>query len=176
MDDHQIQIPRITTSKFLRLKKRWPGRSKCTLVNTVDALFQARMVAWDVKDVHHSLVQMKTSLRRQEIGEWNASSSTWTLGVQLQGHLQSVLHSQTTSYLDDLRNRQRLLIFRLVNTINREQECSHRYTSVFWSLFSKYLKDAFPSLANKDGEKERTAAETFTGMTTRISRKPFFTV
>lgn len=70
--------------------------------------------------------------------------------------------------------RQRLLIFRLVNTINREQECSHRYTSVFWSLFSKYLKDAFPSLANKDGEKERTAAETFTGMTNENQQKTIF--
>ncbi|KIK17450.1 hypothetical protein PISMIDRAFT_15084 [Pisolithus microcarpus 441] len=88
-------------------------------------------------------------------------------------------HTQTTSYLDDLRNRQRLLIFRLVNTINREQElaapmvmsylmgwgdtyCSHHYANIYWSLFSKHLGDVFPQFhltrergvtSGKDGSK-----------------------
>lgn len=31
-------------------------------------------------------------------------------------------HNERTTYLDDLRNQQRLLLFRLVHTINREQE------------------------------------------------------
>ncbi|KAI6002078.1 hypothetical protein EDD15DRAFT_2473339 [Pisolithus albus] len=80
-------------------------------------------------------------------------------------------HMQTSSYLDDLRNRQRLLIFWLVNTINREQEIcapmvmsylmnwgdcyrSHRYANIYWTLFSNLLRDTYPQLRKRVVEAE----------------------
>lgn len=63
-------------------------------------------------------------------------------------------------YVADLRESQRLLLFRLVNNINREQEIagpmvmsylmgwgdvyrSHKYTPIYWSSFSRELTTAF---------------------------------
>ncbi|KAJ6518281.1 hypothetical protein C8R47DRAFT_960214 [Mycena vitilis] len=65
--------------------------------------------------------------------------------------------------VDDLRDKQRLLLFRLVHAINREQELgapmvisylmgwgdtyrSHNYTPIYWSSFVGSLLVAFPSL------------------------------
>ncbi|KAK7016117.1 hypothetical protein R3P38DRAFT_2786484 [Favolaschia claudopus] len=65
--------------------------------------------------------------------------------------------------VDGLRNQQRLLLFRLVHAINREQElgapmvisylmgwgdtyCSHHYTAIYWSSFVGALLKAFPLL------------------------------
>ncbi|KAJ6625144.1 hypothetical protein B0H10DRAFT_1747141, partial [Mycena sp. CBHHK59/15] len=67
----------------------------------------------------------------------------------------------TLQVVDDLRDKQRLLLFRLVHTINREQElgapmvmsylmgwgdtyCSHHYTPIYWSSFVGALLGAFP--------------------------------
>ncbi len=66
-------------------------------------------------------------------------------------------------YLDRLRENQRLLLFRLVHTINREQELSsamvisylmkwgdvyrsHVYSSVYWSSFVTALVKSFPDI------------------------------
>ncbi|KAJ6563748.1 hypothetical protein B0H10DRAFT_2169159 [Mycena sp. CBHHK59/15] len=65
--------------------------------------------------------------------------------------------------LDELRDTQRLLLFRLVHAINREQELgapvvmsylmgwgdtyrSHHYTPIYWSSFVGALLSAFPAL------------------------------
>jgi len=72
-------------------------------------------------------------------------------------------HVDHSDYLESLRDRQRLLLFRLVHTINREQElagpmvisylmswgdtyCSHLYTPIYWSSFVGGLLRAFPEL------------------------------
>ncbi|RDX55291.1 hypothetical protein OH76DRAFT_1452358 [Lentinus brumalis] len=66
-------------------------------------------------------------------------------------------------YMHDLREQQRLLLFRLINSINREQELaapmvisylmgwgdmktSHSYASLYWSSFSATLYRTFPEL------------------------------
>lgn len=75
------------------------------------------------------------------------------------GHLQDC----GSTYVDDIRDVQRLLLFRLVNTINREQELaapmvisylmgwgdtyrSHHYTPIYWSSFVHILLKSFPYL------------------------------
>ena len=67
------------------------------------------------------------------------------------------------SYLDGIRDVQRLLLFRLVHALNREQELaapmvisylmgwgdtyrSHHYSPIYWSSFVHALLSAFPSL------------------------------
>lgn len=67
------------------------------------------------------------------------------------------------AYVDDLRDQQRLLLFRLVHAINREQELaapmvisylmgwgdvfrSHTYTSIYWSSVVGALCRTFPEL------------------------------
>ncbi|KIK25554.1 hypothetical protein PISMIDRAFT_96695, partial [Pisolithus microcarpus 441] len=81
-------------------------------------------------------------------------------------------HTEHTPYLEDLRNQQRLLLFRLVHTINREQELaapmvmsylmgwgdtyrSHHYTPVYWSSFVSALLGVFP-LLNRSVEAHAT--------------------
>ncbi len=75
-------------------------------------------------------------------------------------------HLNHSAYLDSLRDNQRLLLFRLVNTINREQElaapmvisylmgwgdvyCSHTYVAIYWSSFVSALLAAFPELKSR---------------------------
>ena len=72
-------------------------------------------------------------------------------------------HVEHSAYLDSLRDNQRLLLFRLVHTINREQElagpmvhsylmdwgdtyCSHHYVPIYWSSFVGKLLGSFPEL------------------------------
>ncbi|KAF9040359.1 hypothetical protein BDZ89DRAFT_1210221 [Hymenopellis radicata] len=72
-------------------------------------------------------------------------------------------HVEHSSYLETLKDQQRLLLFRIVNAINREQELaapmvisflmgwgdlyvSHRYASVYWSSFTSNLIKQFPDL------------------------------
>ncbi|THG93156.1 hypothetical protein EW026_g8002 [Hermanssonia centrifuga] len=76
-------------------------------------------------------------------------------------------------YVDELRDRQRLLIFRLVHAINKEQELSapmvmsylmgwgdvyrsHQYTSVFWSSFVRVLLKGFPNILKPNLQSEST--------------------
>jgi hypothetical protein len=71
-------------------------------------------------------------------------------------------HANSTKF-EDIRDRQRLLIFRTINTINREQELaapmvisylmgwgnvyrSHHYSPIYWSTFTSSLFKAFPEL------------------------------
>jgi hypothetical protein len=66
-------------------------------------------------------------------------------------------------YVESIRNNQRLLLFRLVHAINREQELaapmvmsylmgwgdtfkSHTYSPIYWSSFLKELEKVFPDL------------------------------
>lgn len=73
-------------------------------------------------------------------------------------------HSEHTSYLDSLKDQQRLLLFRLIHTINREQELaapmvisylmgwgdtyvSHHYTPIYWTSFVGALLQAHPNLS-----------------------------
>lgn len=72
-------------------------------------------------------------------------------------------HTNHSAYISNLRDNQRLLIFRLVHAINREQELaavmvisylmgwgdvyrSHHYTYIYWSSFVGALLKAFPDL------------------------------
>ncbi|EMD31208.1 hypothetical protein CERSUDRAFT_78293 [Gelatoporia subvermispora B] len=74
-----------------------------------------------------------------------------------------VYHSERSEYLDSLQDNQRLLLFWLVHTINREQELSapmvisylmgwgdiyrsHRYSVVYWSSFVTSILKQFPEL------------------------------
>ena len=74
-------------------------------------------------------------------------------------------HAERNDYLDSLLERQRLLVFRIVHAINREQELSapmvmsylmgwgdtymsHQYSSVFWRTFLSALLRVFPDLKN----------------------------
>ena len=79
-------------------------------------------------------------------------------------HLEQIaLNSKVSDYVDELRDTQRLLIFRLVHAINREQELaapmvisylmgwgdtyrSHHYTPIYWSTFVGLLMKKFPVL------------------------------
>ncbi|THG93269.1 hypothetical protein EW026_g7927 [Hermanssonia centrifuga] len=82
--------------------------------------------------------------------------------ILAQGYAYHVQHPRA-DYVDSLRDTQRLLIFRLVHSINREQELSgamvmsylmgwgdvyrsHQYTAVFWSSFVSALTKAFPDV------------------------------
>ena len=73
------------------------------------------------------------------------------------------LDNPKAAYVDDLRDQHRLLLFRLVHTINREQELaapmvisylmgwgdvfrSHTYTPIYWSSVAGALCKAFPDL------------------------------
>ncbi|KAJ7246450.1 hypothetical protein C8J57DRAFT_1438210 [Mycena rebaudengoi] len=73
------------------------------------------------------------------------------------------LNDVSVKYVDDLRDTQRLLLFRLVHAINREQELgapmvmsylmgwgdtyrSHHYTPIYWSSFVGALLKEFPAL------------------------------
>ncbi|CAK5266163.1 unnamed protein product [Mycena citricolor] len=81
-------------------------------------------------------------------------------------------HTATAALPDeqikDLRDRQRLLLFRLVHAINREQELgapmvisylmgwgdcykSHNYVPIYWTSFAAALRKAFPSLHQHKG-------------------------
>ena len=79
-----------------------------------------------------------------------------------------------STYIADLRDQQRLLLFRLVHTINREQELaapmvisylmgwedtyrSHKYVTIYWSTFLSALLRTYPelSLAPRDKGKNR---------------------
>ncbi|KAJ3538129.1 hypothetical protein NM688_g6564 [Phlebia brevispora] len=72
------------------------------------------------------------------------------------------------AYIDSLRDQNRLLLFRLLNTINREQTLaavmimsylmgwgdvyrSHMYTTVYWSSFACLLFKTFPELQGREG-------------------------
>ena len=69
-------------------------------------------------------------------------------------------------YIDSIRDQQRLLLFRLVHSINREQELagpmvisylmgwgdvfrSHAYSPIYWSSFMNALYAAFPELSKR---------------------------
>jgi hypothetical protein len=72
-------------------------------------------------------------------------------------------HSERSTYLESLRDQQRLLLFQLVHMINREQELaapmvmlylmgwgdtyrSHHYTAIYWSSFATALMKVFLEL------------------------------
>ncbi|THG94190.1 hypothetical protein EW026_g7232 [Hermanssonia centrifuga] len=82
--------------------------------------------------------------------------------ILAEGYAYHVQHPRA-DYVDSLRDIQRLLIFRLVHSINREQELSgpmvisylmswgdvyrsHQYTAVYWSSFVSALSKAFPDI------------------------------
>ena len=110
----------------------------------------------------------------------NVSFYITTYQTKKQGHnfnMSAILvkgfayHSQRNSYLDSLRDWHRLLLFRLVHTINREQElaapmvmsylmgwgdayCSHHYTTIYWSSFVSKLLKVYPNLRTRTGTQE----------------------
>ena len=72
-------------------------------------------------------------------------------------------------YVDTLRNQQRLLLFRLVHAINREQELaapmvisylmgwgdtyrSHHYSPIYWASFVAELLRIYPQLPTKNAD------------------------
>lgn len=78
-------------------------------------------------------------------------------------HIQQLNDSTSAEYIEQLRNEQQLLLFRLVNAINQEQEIaapmvisylmgwgdtyrSHHYTPIYWSTFVGFLLKNFPEI------------------------------
>ena len=78
-------------------------------------------------------------------------------------HLDQLTDVHGSEYVDGLRDNQRLLLFRLVNAINREQEIgapmvvsylmgwgdtyrTHHYTPIYWTTFVRFLLKNFPEL------------------------------
>jgi hypothetical protein len=78
-------------------------------------------------------------------------------------HLDHIENSISSSYLDGIRDVQRLLLFRLVNALNGEQELaapmvisylmgwgdcyrSHHYSPIYWSSFVGALLKVYPQL------------------------------
>lgn len=72
-------------------------------------------------------------------------------------------HQKNSAYLSDMRERNRLLVFRCFNMLNRQAEqsapqvisylmgwgdtfCSHHYVPVYWSALERALKRAHPEL------------------------------
>uniref|UniRef100_D8PLN2 Expressed protein n=2 Tax=Schizophyllum commune (strain H4-8 / FGSC 9210) TaxID=578458 RepID=D8PLN2_SCHCM len=70
-------------------------------------------------------------------------------------------HSGTDDYTDSIQERNRLLLFRLVHSVNSEQElsapmvmsylmgwgdvyASHKYTTIFWGSFAGLIRREFP--------------------------------
>ncbi|KAG1744831.1 hypothetical protein EDB19DRAFT_1906541 [Suillus lakei] len=97
-------------------------------------------------------------------------------------------HSHHTAYLDSLRDNQRLLLFRLIHTINREQELaapmvisylmgwgdtyhSHHYSLVHWSSFISALLKDFPALRCTQGSEEGGKDSGGNGNTASISNE-----
>ncbi|KAI5892666.1 uncharacterized protein SCHCODRAFT_01171736 [Schizophyllum commune H4-8] len=92
---------------------------------------------------------------------------------QQKTHSQSALlakgyayHQTTTDYLDSMRDRNRLLLNRLVQTVNREQELaapmvmsylmgwgdvyrSHHYTAIYWTTFTRMLLRTYPDIQTR---------------------------
>jgi len=98
-------------------------------------------------------------------------------------------HVRHTSYNESLRDHQRLMLFRLVNTVNREQELaapmvvsylmgwgdmyrSHCYMPIYWSLFVARLLGEFPGLARR-GPMPSNANEVHNRYATDKSHTPF---
>jgi len=87
---------------------------------------------------------------------------TYNLSAILaKGYAYHLKHPST--YVSDLRDEQRLLLFRLIHTINREQELaapmvisylmgwgdsyrSHHYVTIYWSSFLSALLRTYPDL------------------------------
>lgn len=76
------------------------------------------------------------------------------------------LEHPKSEYVDSIRDQQRLLLFRLVHSINREQELagpmvisylmgwgdvfrSHTYSPIFWGTFTSVLYATFPGLSKR---------------------------
>jgi hypothetical protein len=87
--------------------------------------------------------------------------------IMADGYAYHLTHLDS-KYIDNLRDTQRLLLFRLVHAINRQQELaapmvisymmgwgdtykSHTYTPIYWSSFVGALLQAFPALYSKKG-------------------------
>ncbi|TFY54236.1 hypothetical protein EVJ58_g8978 [Rhodofomes roseus] len=99
-----------------------------------------------------------TNYTAKKQGKTYNSSALWAKGL--------AYHFADTSYLDELRERQRLLLFRAVNVLNREQELpapmavsylmgwgdvyrSHHYTSIYWTSFISTLLHCYPELCKR---------------------------
>jgi hypothetical protein len=95
----------------------------------------------------------------------NQGKSFNTSAVLAQGYAYHVDHPNPT-YLDSLHENARLLLFRLVNSINREQELaapmvisylmgwddvyrSHTYTAIYWTSFVRTLVNFFPDIGEQ---------------------------
>lgn len=85
-------------------------------------------------------------------------------------HLDNLSTRVSSSYLDSIRDSQRLLLFRLVHALNREQELagpmvisylmgwedtyrSHHYSPIYWSSFVQCLIKEFPQLQSMKSKK-----------------------
>ena len=85
--------------------------------------------------------------------------------VMADGYAYHVGHPKP-EYIDSIRDQQRLLLFRLVHFINREQELagpmvisylmgwgdvfrSHTYSPIYWSSFTNPVYTAFPELSGR---------------------------
>lgn len=105
--------------------------------------------------MHGSLTFYITTYQTKKQGKHHNLSAILAKGL--------AYHTTQTAYVDDLRNQQRLLLFRLVHTINQEQELarpmvmtylmgrgdtyrSHHYASIYWSSFVSALLAKFPHI------------------------------
>ena len=82
--------------------------------------------------------------------------------------------SSNADYIQELRDQQRLLLFRMAHAINQQQELaapmvlsyimgwgdvirSHHYSTIFWSTFERALHRCFPSLRRgNEGDSDRS--------------------
>jgi hypothetical protein len=86
--------------------------------------------------------------------------------VMAKGYTNHVERMKNADYLQSLRDQQRLLLFRIMHAINREQELSapmvmsylmgwgdtfrsHHYSPVYWSTFTRALLSVCPSLRSR---------------------------
>ena len=82
------------------------------------------------------------------------------------GYAQHLCREEDMSYVHDLREQQRMLLFRIVHAINREQELSapmvisylmgwedmkrfHHYIPIYWSSFAQAITKSFPQLCHR---------------------------
>lgn len=98
--------------------------------------------------------------------------------VMVKGYEYHLEREDSNGYVDEVRDRQRLMLFRVINAINREQELaapmvigylmgwgdcirSHHYSPIYWSSFVHHLLKSFPELRtnvrrNRCEENEQT--------------------
>ncbi|PSR77379.1 hypothetical protein PHLCEN_2v7930 [Hermanssonia centrifuga] len=111
-----------------------------------------------------------------------------TSAILAEGFAYHVQHPNA-DYMDQLRHNQRLMLFRLIQAINCEQELSacmvmsylmgwgdvyrsHQYTSVYWSSFVSSLMKAYPDLQRAPKTPNDAAINTGSLASSEVAAEP----